>query len=261
MSLFDKLKRSQAIAVSAMVIPLFLFSPTQAKDVLRLGVGEWKPFISESLPHYGPALEVVSRAFEYENIKIEYTFVPWKRAMKLTAKGRFDGTPGWIFSDERAADFRYSDSVFIQKDLIFFHRNKVFKFDSADDFAGMRTRTLIGAHIGDEFAQMVGRGQLTNKESRSYSKMFKMLFNQRIDFLYLGEYTGTSEMKSALSKDQASQIVAKDSFRKPHSYHLLVSRQNENGLRILKAFNRGMQKLRASGDYDRIIGKIYQKSP
>jgi len=261
MSSRGKLKWSHAIVIAALFLSFFLVSPAQAKDLLRLGVGEWKPFISESLPGNGPALEIVSRAFDYEGIKVEYIFVPWKRAMILTEKGRFDGTPGWVFSDERAAEFHYSDSFFMQKDLIFFHRSKVINFESADDFAGMRTRTLIGSYIGDEFAQMVDQGQLTNKESRSYAKMFKMLFNQRIDFLYLGEYTGTSEMKSALSKDQARQIVVKNSFRKPHSYHLLVSRQNENGLKLLKTFNRGMQKLRASGDYDRIFGKIYHRNP
>jgi len=258
MSFFDKLRRPFVFAiVAAVVAQLHLSAPTKAEEVVKLAVGEWKPFISETLPEYGPVLEVVSRAFEIEGIKAEYTFLPWKRAMGMTRNGKFDGTPGWVFSDERAVDFRYSDSLLTQRDQIFFHRDNPIEFESAEDFSGMRTRILIGSYIGDEFAQLADRGQLTIKESRSYVDMFKKLLRNKIDFLYLSEPVGAHVLNRELTKVQREQIVVKESFRKPHEYHLLVSKQNENGLRVLRAFNSGLTKLKASGDYDRIIGKAH----
>jgi len=254
----DTMKWPFAFALAtAAVVQAYLFTPARAEEVVRLAVGEWKPFISKSLPKYGPALEVVSRAFANEGIRVEYTFRPWKRAMVMTKRGKFDGTPGWVFSDERALDFDYSDSLLTQKDSIIFRRDNLIDFKSAADFSGKRTLTLIGSYIGDEFNKLAESGLLAVKETRTYSQMFKMLLNKETDFLYLSELVSTHIMKSELSQHQRDKIVAKDSFRNPHTYHLLVSKKSMNGKRLLKAFNSGLRKLRTNGAYDLIISKAY----
>jgi polar amino acid transport system substrate-binding protein len=246
------------LATAAVVVAqIYLLVPARAEETVRLAVGEWKPFISESLPKNGPVLEVVSRSFEEEGIKVEYTFRPWKRAMVMTKKGKFDGTPGWIFSDERAQDFDFSSSLLTQKDVIIFHRDHLIDFSSAADFSGKRTLVLLGSYVGDEFDQMAKKGQLTVGESRNYLQMFKMLLKERTDFIYVGELIAADIIRSKLSNFQRAQLVVKDSFRKPHNYHLLVSRANANGTKILGAFNSGLNKLRSSGEYDQIIRKAY----
>jgi polar amino acid transport system substrate-binding protein len=260
--MFNKSRWIFLLATAAVVVmQIYPFVPAKAEETLGLAVGEWKPFISESLPKYGPVLEVVSRAFEEENIKVEYTFRPWKRAMVMTKKGKFDGTPGWIFSDERALDFDFSNSLLTQKDVIIFHRDHKIDFSSAADFSEKRTLVLLGSYVGDEFDQMAKQGQLTVDESRSYLQMFKMLLRKRTDFIYVGELIAADIIKNKLSQFQRDQLVVKDSFRKPHKYHLLVSRLNANGRKILGAFNSGLNKLRTSGEYDLIIRKAYFQEP
>jgi len=258
--------RRMLILPRAFVVIIFLIFLTlsrsgSAAEPVKLAIGEWAPFFSESVPGYGPVSEIVSRAFEIEGRKSEFSFRPWKRAMIMTTRGKFDGTPGWVFSEERSKDFLYSESLFEQRDLIYMLADSQFDFTSAADFAGKSTRVLIGSYIGDEFDALAKKGQLTVGESRSYEDMFLLLVEKKIDFIYLGELVGRDIVQNKLPFRYRSLIKAKNSFREPHKYYLLVSKQKKDGLQLLKTFNSGLKKLRDSGEYLRIYNKVFRSLP
>ena len=250
-----------AFVVVTLLCFLALPRIASAAESVKIAIGEWAPFFSESLPGYGPVPEIVSRAFEIEGLKSEFSFRPWKRAMIMTTRGKFDGTPGWVFSEERAKSFHYSDDLFEQRDLIYMLADSQFDFTSAADFTGKRTRVLIGSYIGDEFDALAKKGQLTVGESRSYEDMFLLLVEKKIDFIYLGELVGRDIVQNKLPFRYRSLIKAKNSFREPHKYYLLVSKQKKDGLQLLKTFNSGLKKLRDSGEYLRIYNKVFRSLP
>ncbi|MCP4162741.1 MAG: hypothetical protein GY760_21990 [Deltaproteobacteria bacterium] len=49
--------------MSYFFIAIVFLSNTSAEETIRIAVGEWPPYYSESLKHYGPALHVVTEAF------------------------------------------------------------------------------------------------------------------------------------------------------------------------------------------------------
>lgn len=56
-------------------------------ETVRIAVGEWPPYISESLPNQGR--EVVRQAFAEEGLDVSFHFYSWAEAYRLTPEGRY----------------------------------------------------------------------------------------------------------------------------------------------------------------------------
>ena len=96
------------------LIPIFLLTSTGilAEETIRITIGEWAPYLSKDLKHYGVAARIVTDSFALEGVKVEYGFFPWARSKFLAQEGEWDGSAVWIHNAERAKDFLFSDSMF-----------------------------------------------------------------------------------------------------------------------------------------------------
>ena len=65
---------------SCLLIVLLLTSYLAVAEKITLANGEWAPYLSENLKHYGYISRIVKEAFEEEGYEVEYVFLPWKRS-------------------------------------------------------------------------------------------------------------------------------------------------------------------------------------
>ena len=80
----QSIKRS----ISFLFLILWLLTPSsQAQDVITISSGEWPPYISQQLPHYGVTSQIVSEAFEQVGVTVKYEFLPWSRAIEAARAG------------------------------------------------------------------------------------------------------------------------------------------------------------------------------
>ncbi len=63
----------------------------EMSNTIRLTNGEWQPYLSKDVPHFGIASHIVTEAFALVGVEVEYGFFPWARSMKLAKVGRWDG--------------------------------------------------------------------------------------------------------------------------------------------------------------------------
>ncbi|MDM8515059.1 hypothetical protein QUF76_02580 [Desulfobacterales bacterium HSG16] len=98
-----------------------------AEDVFRLASGEWIPFTSKHLKHYGVSNHIVKEAFILVGVKVEFGFFPWARSLMLTKRGKWDGTGFWSPNTEWQDTLYGSDPIGEIK-FVFFHR-KDYPFD------------------------------------------------------------------------------------------------------------------------------------
>ena len=77
----------------------------RAEKAIRLTTGEWAPYISEKLEHFGLVSRIVTEAFALEGVKVEYIFLPWKRAYQEALIGKYDGSAVWTRNSEREKGF------------------------------------------------------------------------------------------------------------------------------------------------------------
>lgn len=91
-------------SIKQMLIVLFFLSISlnvYAQESIRLTNGEWPPYLSKDLKHYGVASRIVTEAFDLEGIKVEYGFFPWERALELAKHGDWDGSLVWFHTPKR----------------------------------------------------------------------------------------------------------------------------------------------------------------
>ncbi len=157
--------------VSLMIVVLFLAScsnaPTQVEPVVEeiqveqtpeaeektimITNGEWLPYHSENLPHYGAGSRIVTEAFALEGIKVEWGFFPWSRAYSYAVDGTWEASIGWIKTPEREEEVYFSEPVY-GGPWVFFHLKSVpFEWNTIDDLQGLTIGATADYSYGDEF--------------------------------------------------------------------------------------------------------------
>ena len=120
--MFVNSRKPNAKGVAALLcLAIAMTQAASAGETIRITNGEWTPYLSEHLPHYGVSSHIVTEAFALVDVEVEYGFFPWQRSFKLAKSGeKWDGSAVWYYSEERARHFHYSDAV-NQVEMAFFH--------------------------------------------------------------------------------------------------------------------------------------------
>jgi len=224
-------------------------------ETLTLSVGEYPPFDSPDLPHQGLIPRIVTEAFRLEGIDVEYTFMPWPRAYAESNEGRVNGTVQWLYSEQRAQEHYYSDPI-MEESYVWFHlKRNSFDWQTFDDLKGLSVGARQGFTYSAEFYQAEDSGELDVSMVSSNQQNLDMLFNDRIDVfieqLDVG-YFGILQHYYGKGSQQFTHHP-KPIFTKQN--HLLLSRQHEESPYYLEKFNKGLKRLKASGELQQYINE------
>lgn len=235
----------------SLLLPLNL----QAQPKLVLSNGEWAPYNSESLPYYGYASHVVSEAFAEVGIEVEYCFYEnaWMRAYEVARRGhdelghRVDGSAVWLHTEEREAEFYYSDPVITEHHLLFHLQHHPLEWHTITDLKGK----LIGAPLHMvmptlEQAQQAGLIDLI-RETESYALLFKMLSTRSIDAVVMDEQVGRYYLHINQSDQDNHRIVAAPTKIETRQYHLILTRSRAENAELMAQFNLGLKRLKEKG--------------
>lgn len=225
-----------------------------AQETIRIAIGEWQPVLSRQAPHYGFAAHVITEAFALQGIQVEYGFYPWKRAYMVAKQGAsWDGTAVWLYSDERAEDFYYSNPV-VPTTMSFFHLVDVdFDWKSMEDLGDTKIGVTSGYSYGPDFDKAVGTGAIEVEESRTDRLNLQKLLRGRIE-AFPGEVAVTySLIRELFSPETAARFTHHPKALHNQPQHLLISKSDPDNERWIRLFNTGLMKLKESGRYDSII--------
>lgn len=165
----------------AIVIALISLN-LQAEESVRINValGEWPPYLSESLENKGVVAQLIKDIFAAEGIAVNLNFFPWGRAYAETANGAQDLMGVWMHKPEREADFYYSEPV-LTETFVFFHL-KTFAFDweSLSDLEELTIGGGIEYSYGPEFDAALDDGKLTIQRVATTKQNFEKLIRGRI---------------------------------------------------------------------------------
>ncbi len=246
----------RSIAAVALSIALFLGGGStfvQAQDTIRLTAGKWQPFTSKSAPHYGVASHIVTEAFALVGVEVEYGFFPWKRAMKLAREGKWDGSAIWYDTEERRADFFYSDPITPATNSFFHLTSYQFDWEKFEDLADIRVGGTSEYSYGTEFDAAERAGIFRTRRANNDEIGLTTLLKGRID-VFPGEVMVTNEqIRDTFSKEDTTLFTHHPKTISRLPLYLLLSKKmpGNEAFRIL--FNEGLRQLKESGKYDEII--------
>ena len=140
-------------------------------------------------------------------LRVEITFLPWKRAYKQAKAGNFDGTFVWSKESDREQDFYYSDPIF-EDSMVFFHLKRTpFEWETMDDLKGLRIGCTLGYNYGDAFRAAENAGELIVEKVPKDIQNFRKLLRERVALVPLEMPVGYYILQKHFTPEEIGQVT------------------------------------------------------
>lgn len=220
---------------------------------VRLSNQEYPPYLGETLPGYGLLSRVVSAAFRLENVRVGYVFYPNNRALESARAGAVDGSLGWAVTPERQRDLLYSDTVMTLRMVFFQRAERTIAWRTLADLAPYRIGVTAGNSYSDEFARLQAGGLLHVESAADDLSNFRKLLVGHIDLFPIDAEVGSMLLARQFGVEQRRQLTFSARSFWSAEMHVVISRKSHDAVELVARFNRGLKRLRASGEYARLI--------
>jgi polar amino acid transport system substrate-binding protein len=240
--------------LGAMIVGWCCAGEVQSTEVLRLATGELPPYATQSRADQGIALNIVRAAFRAEGVTVEYHFLPWGRAQEEARLGKWDGTAYWGRKPERERHFLLSDNVITEQWLLLYRAGATLEWSRWEDL-GTRSIAAIRTYTyTPEFHALAAAGRLKVDWTPDDLASLRKLVAGRADIVALDRNVACHLLDTQFTPAEAAQVRAHPRLMTENfSTHLMLPRQRPESAQRLVVFNRGLAKLRSSGEYQKLL--------
>lgn len=241
---------------SSFALPLTLafalFSQAVAgAQTIHIATGHWPPYLDEARPDKGFLAQIIQESFANEGIEVDFTFLPWSRALAMVDPEHYQASAVWSCTESRKREFLYSAPI-LPYQYVFYHRTEdVFDWASFADLSGWTIGLTQDYSYGETLSGAVQSGIVNTDVTTSDIANFKKLLIKRIDLFPMDPVVGEAMIRNRFAS-QASRLSFHPKPLRKAFYHLLFDKESAD---LRQAFNNGFEKLRESGRYKTIIEK------
>lgn len=219
-------------------------------DTVKLASGDWLPYTAQQLPDGGMLTDVVQLAFKRVGLEATLDWLPWKRGYELTKIGQFDATFPYARKPDREQDFLYSDVLYGGVRSAYARPGSGIDPANVESFRGKRYCVPNGFIIYPQMDVLLKDGALEMQQPASLAICAKMVAMGRADFYLTEAVAGDAALRQAGVGANVVRLVKP--FERAE-YFLIVSKSRPNGAALIAQFNRGLKRLKADGEYQRIV--------
>ncbi|SIP87530.1 amino acid ABC transporter substrate-binding protein, PAAT family [Alkalispirochaeta americana] len=225
-----------------------------SRQVIRLGVDDFPPYISRDQPGYGVLAEIITEVFAQAGLEVRYLFMPWNRALLHTEEGDLlEGTPGWFRTPQREEVFLVSDPIVSDCQSFFHLKDRSISWNTVEDLKGFVIGATRGYDYGAAFMKAREEGTLDVEWVSRDIYNFRKLLLGRIDLFPMNTLAGYSLLGEHFPPEEAARVTHHDTLLRSQDLHLLLSRNPGENRTRLEQFNRGLQELRQSGRHAELL--------
>lgn len=231
-----------------------IYNYSYAEKVINLTNGEWPPFSSKNLKHYGVFSKIVTEAFKLQGIEVKWSWFPWKRSYYLAKTGTYDGSITWAPTSEREKDFYFSDPVMNITKVIFHRKSTNINWNKIDDLKKYRISITRSYTYSKNFDNAVKNKILNITYVNKDNESFKLLISNRVDIFPMEKSVGYYILNKYF-KSYNNEITTNKKPIYKATIHLVITRKKGlyNANFYLKNFNTGLKKLKKNGKYSQFI--------
>ena len=223
---------------------------------VKLAIGDWSPYTSPTDKSGKLAEVIVTEAFKQEGLDVEYTYNPWKRSFDMTKDGEADGTFPWTKTPDRINDFYFGNDIILQDDSVFFHlKTTKFEWSSLDDLKKYR----VGVTAGYKEVELYKTKGIKAEEVADEPMNFKKILAGHIDVYKTSKIVGYATINKLFKPEEAKQFTNDPKTLATDQYYVLFSKKSPNGKLYSEKFDSGLKKLKASGQYTKIMREFFTK--
>jgi len=242
------------LAIIGVVGSSFMVSGASAEEIITVATLEYHPWTGKNLKFNGFVNHVITEAFKRKGCSVQFTYLPWKRAVIETKTGEYAALSYVYLSKDRQQEFYLSEPISEEK-IVFFHlkSNPIKDWDTLADLKKYKFGATRGYTYTKEFWQAIESNQLTVDVTDSDKQNFKKLFVGRIDIFPSGLINGLSLI---LKEFDAGKSDILSYHQKPLSKttgHLAFTKSRNNSENLVRIFNQGLAELKEAGLYNQFV--------
>lgn len=253
------LKRVRVVGVWLGVLAgcLCIALPLRAETVLLAAEDDWAPYShvvpGQSEPQ-GLSPRLVREAFRTQGIHVRFTALPFGRCLQEARRGRVVGCFNVTRTRENAEQFLWHPTPLFQEELAIFSR--VTPGQPAPP--PMQLRDLKGRRVGLTVgytypSEVMLDPDIQRQELSSDANLLRMLAAGRLDVALLNTLPAYHRMRQDTSLQGSVARVGRVST---DGFWVGFSRAHPDGVRLVAAFERGLQVLLASGEHARMLSEF-----
>lgn len=245
-------------SIIALIIAMSCFGGTGIafSQTLTLATLNWAPFYSEHLPEGGFFTAISREAFKRAGYELKVEFMPWKRALEMAKKGKYDGILGAYRNAERENYFIFPDpsthneEVFIQK------KGKGITFKKLDE---LKPYKIGGLNAAAPIKELTKKGFKTDSAPKDLQSI-KKLNAGRIDLMVIGKQNLNYALKNIPDyKPYQTAFEVLDPPFKSYGLYCPISKKKADAKQIVEKFNAAIKAMKTDGTYDEILNRFGQK--
>lgn len=208
---------------------------------LKIATGEWIPFTSASMAHFGEFTKRVTIVFNEMGAEPDYLFYPWGRCFDSVEKGRIWAAFPYSYTLGRAKKVWFSDRLSCSKTVFFYYdgegTTREYHFEHLKDLKSYRIGGVTGYFYEESFKNAGLHVDFVNKEINALEKL-KM---GRIDLMPVNERVGWRLIETHFP-DDAHKFHTLANPLSVNPLHLIVSKGYPGSKELLERFNNAVQR-------------------
>ncbi len=230
--------------------------PAWATEKIRLTIGEWMPYHSKKVEHYGVGTRIVTEAFALQGVEVEYGWFPWSRAKHLVEAGEWDGCVSWAWVAEWQDLFYFSDEPIYEGAGVFFHlKSYSFDWNNIEDLFGIPMGGILTYAYPGIPNEYLESGDIDMGRAPSELQNFKMLLSGRIKLFPENIDVGYHIIKQNFPEETVKRFTHHPKPLQHYTYHMILSKKIARNAQMMALFNKGLKQLKQSGRYDEIFAE------
>ena len=221
------------------------------KKTIFIATLEYHPWTGKRLKFDGFVNHVVAEAFQRAGYAVRYTYLPWKRALGETRKGKYSALSYVYYSKDRDKEFYLSDPISSEKIVLFHLKSRpISDWKTLDDLKEYKIGATRGYTYSREFWQAAESRRLNVDVTDNDIQNFKKLFAGRIDIFPSGLVNGYRILQKEFEPGKSDLLTYHLKPLSNTTGRLAFTKSRDGSETLLQAFNNGLAKLKKEGLYD-----------
>lgn len=225
----------------------------EKKRTIDVALYNWgDKLISDKLEGYGIIPEITSKAFELENIAVNYYFHHFNYSYLLTKWNKTCMTLPWLNIGDREKYFYFSDNIKTTAMYLFYNT----KFNPEGSITNNLELYNVGGIDGYFYEKEIFEQAKTIQYTSfpNWNELIKALLSNKIDVIFAKKSTFYTHSKSFLESEKKLLIANENPLIRQDNY-AIFSKKCKDSKELRDKFNRGFKRLKKRGLFDEILKK------
>ena len=241
----------------SLIVGFFFLSSSASSKTLKIGTGEYTPFLGKNIYKQGFVNHIVAEVFEKAGYKVKFKYFPWARSYVETKRGKVDISTYWYANEQRKKENFLSDPV-TSEELVFFYSktNPMKSWKNLRDLKGLRIGVTRGYTYTKEFWDLGKKGIFKLDVTKADINNFKKLIRGRIDIFPAGKVPGLEIIRKTFAPGIADSIDFNSKPLTAVNGYVLFPKVLKDSKKLQGIFNKGLAKMKKNGTYEKYYNDL-----